>query len=215
MGNITKVVCGSNHTLALTKDGVVYGWGSNSNLQLSHQEQFAKIDNPLIAVYSPVKLEKNLDSTVSTDIAAGENFTIIVGRNRTSHETEVFGCGENLHGELGGGNMSHIQEIQKIENLSNYQISTPQGKKDVRLDQISCGRNHCMALLNIGAVMEWGANEHGQLGNRKRVFSENPIIIKNFAEENVLKVSCGQYNSGVICENKTTQKQSEEGTQKK
>jgi len=215
LNNVTKVACGVNHTLALTKDGVVYGWGSNSNLQLSHQEQFAKIDNPLIAVYSPVKLEKNLEAVISTDIAAGENFSMIVGRNRTSQETEVFGCGYNLHGELGGGNLSHIQEIQKIESLSNYKITTPQGEKDVRIEQLSCGRNHCMALLNVGAVMEWGANEHGQLGNRKRVFSENPIIIKNLAEENVLKVSCGQYNSAVVCEQKSTQNASIIQNQKK
>lgn len=202
LANIQKVVCGGNHTLVLTKEGAVYGWGSNSSLQLSHQEQFATVDNPLVAVYEPLRLEKNLEAVAATDIAAGEEFSIIVGRNRTSNETEVYGCGHNLHGELGGGNLSHINEIQKVESLSGYTISTPEGEKHVRVDKISCGKNHCMALLNVGAVMEWGANEHGQLGNRKRVFSENPIIIKTFAQENVLNLNCGQYNSAVIVEHK-------------
>jgi len=202
LGNIQKVVCGGTHTLVLTKEGAVYGFGSNSGLQLSHQEQFASVENPLVAVFEPLRLEKNLESVTATDIAAGEEFSIVVGRNRTSSETEVYGCGRNLQGQLGVGNLSHINEIQKVESLSNYTISTPEGEKHVRVDKISCGRNHCMALLNVGAVMEWGANEHGQLGNRKRVFSENPIIIKTFAQENVLNVSCGEYNSAVIIEHK-------------
>eukprot|EP01016_Furgasonia_blochmanni_P023247 TRINITY_DN25151_c0_g1_i1.p1 TRINITY_DN25151_c0_g1~~TRINITY_DN25151_c0_g1_i1.p1 ORF type:complete len:132 (+),score=40.60 TRINITY_DN25151_c0_g1_i1:60-398(+) len=72
--------------------------------------------------------------------------------------------------------------------------------RDITVKQISCGDNHCMALLSIGAIMEWGANENGQLGNRKRNFSENPIIISDFTKENVLKVRCGYNNSAVIAE---------------
>jgi len=137
---------------------------------------------------------------IVTDVAAGDEFSMFVTRNRHNRETEVFGCGHNLHGELGAGNISHVQEVIKVESLSNYKITTEEGEKDVRINQISCGKNHCMALLSVGAVLEWGANEFGQLGNRKRVFSENPIIIKEFTDENVLKISCGHDNSAVICE---------------
>lgn len=171
-------------------------------MQLSHQEEFARIESPLIAVFAPVKIEKNMSAATVTDIAAGQDFSIFVGRNRNNNESEVFGCGHNMHGQLGGGNMSHVQDVMKIESLSNYKISTPEGERDVRTEQISCGRNHCMALLSVGAVLEWGANEFGQLGNKKRVFSENPIILKTFAAENVVKISCGEDNSAVICEDK-------------
>lgn len=205
-GNIQKIACGGNHTLALTKDGVVYGWGSNASMQLSHQEEFARVDNPLVAAFAPIKIDKNMGSLIATDIAAGKDFSIFVGRNRNNNETEVFGCGHNMHGELGGGNMSHVQDIIKIESLSNYRISTPEGEKDVRVNKISCGNNHCMAHLNVGAVLEWGSNEFGQLGNRKRVFSENPIILKTFATQNVLNISCAEDNSAVICEDETPAK---------
>lgn len=105
-----------------------------------------------------------------------------------------------MHGELGAGNISHIQDVIKIESLSNYKIKTDEGEKDVRIHQVACGNNHCMALLNVGAVIEWGANEFGQLANRKRVFSENPIIMKDFNDEKVVKICCGYDNSGVIAE---------------
>jgi alpha-tubulin suppressor-like RCC1 family protein len=30
--------------------------------------------------------------------------------------------------------------------------------KKIKVDQIQCGKNHCIALLNIGYIMEWGDN---------------------------------------------------------
>lgn len=57
-----------------------------------------------------------------------------------------------------------------------------------------------MALLNIGGLMEWGQNEYGQLGNKKRVFSDHPIIMGRFKNDNVLNLSCGWNQSAVISE---------------
>ena len=58
-----------------------------------------------------------------------------------------------------------------------------------------------MANLNIGSVLQWGGNSSGQLGNRKNTFSENPIWIKDLADENVKEIFCGYNSSGMICEN--------------
>ena len=194
-------MAGANHTLALSDSGSVYGWGNNSNLQLSHQKEFAAVENPLMALFSPVRLESNLSDSTVVDFSAGDEFSIFVTKNKSNNETEVFGCGHNLHGELGIGYLKHLSDISKIESLSNYKIKTDEGEKDINIKEISCGNNHCMVLLSIGVVMEWGANEYGQLGNKKRVFSENPLIINNFTKENVLNISCGHNNSAVITEN--------------
>ncbi len=56
------------------------------------------------------------------DVAAGSEFTIIVTENHVNGETEVFGCGHNLKGEIGGGFIRHISDVIKIEGLSNYRI---------------------------------------------------------------------------------------------
>ena len=61
-----------------------------------------------------------------------------------------------------------------------------------------------MALLNIGTILEWGGNEFGQLGNKKRVFSEDPMILAPFKNENVKGVFCGYSSSAVIIENNDT-----------
>lgn len=33
---IIKIACGGDHCLAISEEGIAYGWGSNSHLQLSH-----------------------------------------------------------------------------------------------------------------------------------------------------------------------------------
>lgn len=68
----------------------------------------------------------------------------------------------------------------------------------VTVDHIQCGKGHCLALLNIGYIMEWGDNEYGQLGNRKRSPSLVPMILREFVGKKVVKVFAGDYSSGVI-----------------
>lgn len=53
---------------------------------------------------------------------AGNEFTIMITENFTTGETEVFGCGHNLKGEIGAGFVRHLSDIVKIEGLSNYKI---------------------------------------------------------------------------------------------
>jgi len=46
--------------------------------------------------------------------------------------------------------------------------------------------------------MEWGDNEHGQMGNKKRSPCLSPILLRNFVGKNVVGVFAGETNSGVI-----------------
>jgi hypothetical protein len=39
------------------------------------------------------------------------------------------------------------------------------------------------------------------MGNKKRNFCTNPIIVSGFTNENIIKVVAGKNNSGVITEN--------------
>jgi alpha-tubulin suppressor-like RCC1 family protein len=51
-------------------------------------------------------------------------------------------------------------------------------EQKVEVTQLACGSKHCIALLNIGYVMEWGDNEYGQMGNKKRSPAYSPIIVR-------------------------------------
>ena len=69
-----------------------------------------------------------------------------------------------------------------------------------QIEGLKCGDFHCQTYLNIGCILEWGSNDEGQLGNRKRAFSENPIWMKTFENENVKGIYAGESSSCVICE---------------
>lgn len=103
-----------------------------------------------------------LDLAFVTDVAAGEEHTVIVTENKNNGETEVFSCGHNNKGELGAGFLRHLSDVVKIEGLSNFQVKNPNGEKEnVRINKINCGNHHCIALLSAGVVTEWGENDYG------------------------------------------------------
>lgn len=60
--NITKIAAGGNHNLALDHGGNLFGWGANTNMQLSHEDEFSAMNAPLICTYKPIKIYKNLDA---------------------------------------------------------------------------------------------------------------------------------------------------------
>jgi alpha-tubulin suppressor-like RCC1 family protein len=60
--NIVKIASGSNHNIALDHGGNLFGWGSNSNMQLSHEDDFSAMNAPLLCTYKAIKIYKNLDA---------------------------------------------------------------------------------------------------------------------------------------------------------
>lgn len=48
--------------------------------------------------------------------------------------------------------------------------------------------------------MEWGDNEYGQMGNKKRSAILTPIVLKDFAGKKIVGVFAGDNKSGVIIE---------------
>lgn len=187
-GQVQSVACGANHSLAVMQDGSVYGWGSNSHLQLSHQKEYAKASEPLMAIYRPqcLSLLRERDVKV-TMAAAGDKMSVFVGVH-SSGETEVFASGDNMRGQLGVGYTRHVQDLTLLEDLSHFKTGD---KKDVTVDMLQCGRNHCVGLLSVGAVVQWGDNEHGQLGNGKRTYLTSPKIMGVFRKETVQSVWAG------------------------
>ena len=142
-----------------------------------------------------------MTSNTVVDIAAGHQFSVFVTRNRANEETEVFACGQNLNGELGVGYTRHVLDVTKIESLSNFKFKSEDNKnldENITIDTLSCGRSHCMALMNVGAIFEWGSNVKGQMGNKKRVCAENPLLLTKFKSSMVRTISCGYDNSAIV-----------------
>lgn len=59
------------------------------------------------------------------------------------------------------------------------------GNRDVWIKKISCGKDHCMALMDLGVLTIWGDNEFGQIGNKKRSFTQNPLIVSQLKDKKI------------------------------
>jgi alpha-tubulin suppressor-like RCC1 family protein len=75
---IIKLVCGYRHTLAISDKGELYGWGFNSQQQLSHSDDYASEENPQQAIFTPSQITNNLEGKHVIDAAAGDEFSIIL-----------------------------------------------------------------------------------------------------------------------------------------
>lgn len=190
------IACGKFHTLALLENGEVWGWGRN------HKHQLADIDVktgkvPSIVSFTPTRIN-GLTGKVITKIVAGDMFSIFVTDNLG--ETEIYGCGLNSRGQLGLGFLTHVTDIIKIQNLSNfvYRDSKTFEIRPVGIKDFQCGAEHCLALLDVGVIYSWGSNEYGEQADKKRIIKDRPTLLKVYKGKEIVGIAAGDRNSAVI-----------------
>ena len=108
---VVKIVCGHRHTLAITDNGLCYGWGSNSMQQLSNSDLFIDPDNPQHAIFTPSPLGGDLEDKFIVNAACGEEHSVVVAQQRRDGKPVkelVYACGNNLKGQLGINRTSHL-----------------------------------------------------------------------------------------------------------
>ena len=195
---VKKIVCGFRHTLAITENGKLYGWGYNNQQQLSHSQEYADEASPMHALFFPQRIVGPLAELFVVDAAAGEEFSVIIAQGKKSGTIyeQVFACGNNLKGSLGINRTSHVQDLTLVPDISDLFDEKDEARM---INHIQCGRRHCIATFDFGAFVFWGDNQVGQLGNRKRSFLESPYPSKKFEQRhNVENVVLGIDSSGVI-----------------
>jgi alpha-tubulin suppressor-like RCC1 family protein len=152
--NVVEVDSGYEHNLALLANGTVMAWGDNYSGELGvggsdfagggpeicGTEQCSKV---------PVQVP-GLSDVVA--ISAGYYFSLALLANGT-----VMGWGYDFHGQLGGG-VGIASGCECVE----HPVQIPGVSGAVA---ISTGEGDAMALLGSGAVVAWGENTNGQIGN--------------------------------------------------
>ena len=197
---VKKVVCGFRHSLAITEDGKLFGWGYNNQQQLSHAQEYADDSNPMHAIFQPQRLLGPLADLFVVDAAAGEEMSMVVAQGKKSGRVfeQTYACGNNLKGSLGINRTSHVQDLTLVPDLSDL---FDESETALTITNLQCGRRHCMAAYDYGAFLFWGDNQVGQLGNRKRAFLESPYPSKKFEyRHNIENVILGIDSSCVIVE---------------
>ncbi|MEO8959026.1 MAG: hypothetical protein ABI304_08790 [Rudaea sp.] len=168
---VASIASGSSadHSCALTTQGVVFCWGSNSYGELGNNST----------------TESHVPTAVS-DIGRGVA-SITAGDLHTCAVTTAGGVkcwGANFNGQL-GNNMPTVNPVPESVDVSGL----PSG-----VATAAAGAYHTCALTTTGAVQCWGYNSSGQLGNGSKMDSSSPVAVSNLTS-GVVAISAGAYHN--------------------
>lgn len=148
MEDVVAVSSGNDHTMALTADGSLWTWGSNTTGQLGH----GVLGMGFPEHVKPVRIMENVVA-----ISAGAFHSMAI-RNDGS----LWAWGQNSRGELGDGSTQFRQTPVHIMN-------------DVAV--VSSGGHHTMAVANDGVLWGWGENTSGEILDDSIPRHANPVQV--------------------------------------
>jgi alpha-tubulin suppressor-like RCC1 family protein len=142
---IVALSLGSDHVLAIRKDGSVWAWGGNNSGQLG--------DGTFNASATPVAVIESATTPLTNvmAIAAGWQFSLALKNDGT-----VWAWGRNVNGELGDGTRTGHQFAMPVMDSSGAALS------DVRA--LAAGWGYAAAAKNDKTVWEWGRPLYLQMG---------------------------------------------------
>ncbi|KAF3840603.1 hypothetical protein F7725_006465 [Dissostichus mawsoni] len=137
-------------SLAVSKDGDLYGWGNSEYLQLASVTEATQMNSPRRL---PLKGCGKLVQAAcgGTQVAA------------LNDKGEVFVWG---YGILGKG--PKLSESSTPEMIPSTLFGRSEFNPSVAVTKIRCGLNHFAAVTDRGELFVWGKNVRGCLGTGKR-----------------------------------------------
>ncbi|KAH3765944.1 regulator of chromosome condensation RCC1 [Pelomyxa schiedti] len=147
--NVASIKCGCWHTVALSKSGVIYSWGSNKFGQLGLKHNTDK--------HTPEVIRFFRDKVSSFDCGSFHTAAVLTSKR-------VFTWGNNDTGQLGLGNYEAKNTPEEVILLADKQIS-----------RVVCGAFFTTVMLDTGDVMGWGMNFDPQL-DRELPTEPHPLI---------------------------------------
>ncbi|KAJ1729595.1 alpha tubulin suppressor [Coemansia biformis] len=143
------VACGMRHSLALDRDGAVFGWGANRVGQLGIPPSRECPNVPAMARVSaglpPIAM-----------IACGRSHSVLVARDLTT----VFVAGQDTYAQCGPSECTPVTGTWRT-----FQLPRPARK-------LCAGWEFCAVLLAPaedgsadGRIVAWGRSDHGQLAH--------------------------------------------------
>jgi hypothetical protein len=169
--NIVAFSRGKNHSIARTRDGCVYCWGSNvlGQLGIDKEEYFG--------VLKP-KLNQFLSDFQIIDICCGYNHSLALTNDGQVFEWGTYYC----DGQVGKGD----QAYKCIERRLPFKVMMSPFKfisEVIKVIAISCGRFHSLALTELGQIFSWGYPSYCNVN------AKSPKLIKINVQ--ITKICCG------------------------
>lgn len=170
---IEEIRSGMSHTVVLTEDGQLLGWGAGRKGQLGQESKQEKI------VWKPRRICMPLQAA---KIAVGRDFTFVAGEGDRWHcllgddkyesdylpdlKAFVITSGESTY-ELTASWSNIYALIHSDHQLKGWGRNDrgqlpPHGLP--KLKSVAAGSEHCVGLTTDGEVVAWGWGEHGNCG---------------------------------------------------
>jgi len=173
LSNIVAMAGGSQHSLALASNGVVWAWGNNTSGQLG-------ISNTTQHT-TPVKVVGLSNNIVA--IAGGGLHSLALGSDEI-----VRAWGDNTYGQIGDGSTTNHSTPARVSGLTNAV-------------EIAGGYSHSLALAADGRVWAWGYNNYGQIGDGST--TNHTTLVQVHGLSNIVAIAAGEYHNLALAQNGT------------
>ncbi len=168
---------GEGHTLAITEDGTLYSWGTNTCGQLGTGNLTARTTPGVVPGLTGV-----------TAFAAGRNFSVAATRSG------VYAWGCNDKGQLGigttGGPVSTPVPIEGVHRDSDWVVT------------VAAGYDHALAATLSGRLYGWGLNDDGEIGDGTTQQRTSPVPVTLGNDKKPHSVSAGVNHTVVTTEDR-------------
>jgi len=161
---ISSISAGSNHTLILTSQSRVLGWGNNQLNQLTSGNISPVLTPTLLTMPSLASNE-----TISKIFAGVNNSFALTSNGR------IIAWGDNSSGQFGNGNSISSPSAQ-IQTLTTSTGALPSNE---RVIDIAPAATHTIFLNTFKKVYATGSNNQGQLG-RGNFTNSNVLTLLSF-----------------------------------
>ena len=149
----TQVAAGRNHSCGLT-GGAAYCWGFGGDGELGNGTNVGSVDSPV-----PVS---GLGSGVAA-ITTGDYHSCAL-----TNAGAVWCWGMNTNGQLGDGTTTSRNAPVAVSGLGSGVAS------------VSAGYGHTCAVTDADALLCWGYNSHGELGDTTTTSRSTPVGVFGF-----------------------------------
>jgi alpha-tubulin suppressor-like RCC1 family protein len=171
------ISAGGNHSMAISSDGTLWGWGDNQHGQIG--------DGTRVRRYNPIRI---MDDVIA--ISAGRVHTMAI-----TTDGSLWAWGSNRDGMIGDGSES----ANAWDNaMSEWIITDNDRLYPVKIMDdviaVSAGSRHTAAIRTDGSLWTWGNNFGMALGDGTTINRHSPVKIMDDA----VTVSAGTFFTWVI-----------------
>ena len=170
LSSVRSVAAGTSFSLAVRSDGAVFGWGNNQSGELG--------DGSATNRSTPVPVVGLGSGSGVIAVAAGGAFSLALKADGT-----VLAWGNNASGELGDGTApnDHLTPVPVVGLGAGSGVV-----------QLAAGASSGLALRSNGAVLGWGNNQSGEVGDGTTTDRSAPVPVLSLGSgSGVRKVVAG------------------------